>query len=295
MGFSVLFLVNPMSLAKIIYGEDAACSSILNVRSVCLAAAAVVLGAFVTSTLLFAEETAAPQTVSSTRTDAEIEAIVRRVIENDPGFVLSVIQKHMQAEQARDQADKDKLVFENHDAIVETSKLPFIGPADGIEIIEFMDVNCGYCKRIYPVIKEFAADNPDVKIVHREIPILGPNSRLSASVSEILWAEHPGLYGEYHDRIMTQRSSSTPGSIGAVLDVIVGDEKAQEILRRARAADDAGFVAGNLDIARNSGITGTPYVYVPGVKLPIRGAVPDLRERLQAAIDVLRKQRASGD
>lgn len=232
--------------------------------------------------------------VPNNRTDAEIEAIVKRVIENDPGFVLAAIQKHMQAEQAREQADKDNLVFENHDLIADTSKLPFIGPEDGIEIVEFLDVNCGFCKRIYPILKAVAADNPDVKLVHREIPILGPNSRLAGSVSEILWSEHPGLYGEFHDRIMTQRSSSTAASIGAVLEVVVGDEKAQDILRRARSADSAGFIAENLEIADKSGITGTPYIYIPGVKQPIRGAVPDLRERLQAAIDVLREQRVSG-
>lgn len=229
------------------------------------------------------------------RTDIEIENVVRNFITENPGFVLATLQERMRTEQAQSREDRKKLVVAQHDVIADTAGLPFIGDENGIEIIEFVDVNCGFCKRIHPELKVVLRRNPDVKLVHREMPVLGPNSRRAASISQIIWKENPEAYPEFHNRLMELRASSAPDQIGAVLEVIFGTQKAQEILRRSSPEIGEGFVSENVRVAEAAGITGTPFIYIPGVKEPIQGAVPDLRKRLQDAIDVLRKRRDAGD
>ena len=42
-------------------------------------------------------------------------------------------------------------------------------------IVEFIDYNCGYCKRNHNIIMEFLKKNNDVRYIVKELPILGEN------------------------------------------------------------------------------------------------------------------------
>lgn len=54
---------------------------------------------------------------------------------------------------------------------------PVLGNADGAKtLVKFTDFRCGYCKQVTPEIKALIANNPDLKVIIREFPILGPDS-----------------------------------------------------------------------------------------------------------------------
>ena len=60
----------------------------------------------------------------------------------------------------------------------------FLGNKDGETIIiEFFDYNCGYCKRSFPELMELISDNKDIKVILKELPVLGESSILASKAS----------------------------------------------------------------------------------------------------------------
>ena len=53
----------------------------------------------------------------------------------------------------------------------------FLGNKNGETIIiEFFDYNCGYCKRSFPELMELISENKDIKVILKELPVLGESS-----------------------------------------------------------------------------------------------------------------------
>ena len=63
----------------------------------------------------------------------------------------------------------------------------------------FSDYACGYCRASIADVARLVADNKDVKLVWREIPILGPGSDTAARAS--LAAALQGKYRDFHSRM----------------------------------------------------------------------------------------------
>ncbi|WP_291738094.1 DsbA family protein, partial [Leisingera sp. F5] len=69
-------------------------------------------------------------------------------------------------------------------------------------IVEFFDYNCPYCRRAAPEVNALIDEDPDLRVVMREFPILGPDSETAARAS--LAARAQGKYAEFHDALMAQ-------------------------------------------------------------------------------------------
>jgi len=155
------------------------------------------------------------------------------------------------------------------------------GNPDGdVTVVEFYDLRCPYCRRMLPVVADLLHSDPKVRLIYKDIPILGPDSVLGARA--VLAAQRQGGYQKLHDLIMAGPPSITPASLradatraGLDWDRLQHDMADPEIEKRLSV---------NLELAHMLGIEGTP-AYVVGKKL-MPGAV-DLAE-LQEAVAAAR-------
>ena len=77
----------------------------------------------------------------------------------------------------------------------------FLGNKNGKEvIIEFFDYNCGYCKRSFPEIMELVSENKDIKIILKELPVLGESSILASKAS--IASQKQDKYFEFHQELI---------------------------------------------------------------------------------------------
>ena len=77
----------------------------------------------------------------------------------------------------------------------------FLGNKNGKEIIiEFFDYNCGYCKRSFPEIMELISENKDIKIILKELPVLGESSILASKAS--IASQKQDKYFEFHQELI---------------------------------------------------------------------------------------------
>ena len=79
---------------------------------------------------------------------------------------------------------------------------PEIGnPKARLSVVEFYDTRCPYCREMRPELTALAQRDPDVRVVFKDIPILGPNSVVEARA--LLAAQRQGGYEAMQAAIMS--------------------------------------------------------------------------------------------
>lgn len=146
-----------------------------------------------------------------------------------------------------------------------------LGNPQGTKVlVEFTDYNCTYCAASLKDVDRLVAEDPNLKVVIREIPLLNGSE---ASARMALAAAMQGKYRAFHDAMFRTRDIAAAVE-AAGLDLA----KAQ---RDAVSQAVSIELARNLELARELGFSGTPS-WVAG-RTPMTGAVG--YDRLKAALD----------
>ncbi len=131
-----------------------------------------------------------------------------------------------------------------------------------VEIVEFSDFQCPFCKRVYPTIKRVEDEyGDDVRIVFKHMPLsIHPQAKGAHAAAEA--AHKQGKFWEMHDLIFEnqrqlndQKYLDYAKQIGLDTERFQKDAKSSAVLSRVEA-DTA--EAGKL------GVTGTPAFFING-------------------------------
>jgi len=68
-----------------------------------------------------------------------------------------------------------------------------------VTLVEFYDYACPYCKASNPALEQLISEDPGLRVVFRELPILGPDSVTAARLS--LAASKAGRFVQFHDTL----------------------------------------------------------------------------------------------
>jgi protein-disulfide isomerase len=68
-----------------------------------------------------------------------------------------------------------------------------------VTLVEFFDYACPYCKASNPFVDRLLKEDDGLRVVYRELPILGPDSLTAARLS--LEASKLGRFGRFHDTL----------------------------------------------------------------------------------------------
>jgi protein-disulfide isomerase len=227
----------------------------------------------------------------STPSADAVRGIVREELKANPKLIVETISSYVREEQDRQARDLDKQAVSQKSAIADFAGWPVLGNTEGaVTLVYFFDANCAYCKETEPVLKQVVAENPDVRIVHREIPILSETSMLAAHVGNMVWEIHPARYQEFHDKLLARSGMLSAEDIEDYLTLVLGSDDAQSLLARAKVLNDLASIQAkdritkNHQVAKAAGISGTPFIYVLEGDGLLRGAGEDAHEQLTALI-----------
>ncbi|HEY6979363.1 DsbA family protein [Reyranella sp.] len=176
-----------------------------------------------------------------------------------------VLVEAMEALEHRQNSERDaaaqKAIRQYAKELTSDPDSPVSGNPNGdVTVVEFSDYQCPYCKRAFPAVKSVVAADGKVKLVHKDLPILGEASRIAALAA--LAANNQHKHDAFHDALMSfngkldrDRILEIASSVGidvAQLQKDMEDPKLADILRRnaalAKALDVRGtpaFVVGN--------------------------------------------------
>lgn len=153
-------------------------------------------------------------------------------------------------------------------------------PKGTLTLVEFSDFACGYCRKSVADVARMVKENPDLRVVMRDMPILSEQSEPAARMA--LAAAEQGKYAAFHDA-MFAAGQPGPETIEAAARVAGLDlARAREAAGSARIGQE---IARNIDHARQLGFDGTPS-WVIGDEL-ISGAVG--YEQLTGALNKVRR------
>ena len=197
---------------------------------------------------------------------AEIEAIVGEFIEKNPEFIADYLRQNpeillevsqiLRARQAEQQQEAKALALTAHREQIERHPMtPVTGNADGdVTLVEFFDYNCGYCKRVFAYMNDIQEDDPGLRIVWKEFPILGPVSRYAAQAA--MAADRQGKYIEFHRAMMSDARLVSEEQVLKIAGKTGLDVERLKLDMQDPAI--SAYIDETIELANALGITGTP-------------------------------------
>ena len=148
------------------------------------------------------------------------------------------------------------------------------GAADGdVVLVQFFDYACGFCRASNADVDRLLREDPRLKVVWREFPVLGPDSEAAAFAS--LAAARINRFRPFHERLFAsgRPTAERVAATGAALGIAAA----------APAAEARREIERNYELGRAVGATGTP-TFVVGDQV-LQGAVgyEALRDAIAAA------------
>lgn len=162
-------------------------------------------------------------------------------------------------------------------------------PEGDVTLIEYFDYQCPVCRRIHPAVKQLAAEDKGVRIIHKHWPVFGASSIYAAKLA--LAARWQDRYEQVHDAFMT-----IPGRLDeekirkAASEAGLDLTRAERDLKERDAQIDAAFKEVSAQAAAIQ-LQGTPAFVIGDYLIP--GGL-DLKAMKEIVAEV-RAKRKSGD
>lgn len=215
---------------------------------------------------------------------SEIEKIIREYLVSHPE-VLQEAMAELDKRQAAEDAQKHLAAIKDNATTIFTSprQVNLGNPQGDVTMVEFFDYNCAFCKRAMSDMLDLLKNDPKLKIVLKEFPVLGEGSVQAAQVAvAVRMQDKTGKkYLDFHTKLLGGRGPA---------------DKAHALA----AAKEAGFDMGRLDkdmqsdevkqtieenlkLAENLGLNGTPSYVFPSEVVVGAVGLPALKEKVNTA------------
>jgi protein-disulfide isomerase len=214
----------------------------------------------------------------------EIERIVKEYLIAHPEVLQEVMAEFEKRQNAADLEKQIAGVRQHKEVLFNSAHQVTLGnPQGNVTMVEFFDYNCGYCKRALSDMLQLIKTDPNLKVVLKEYPVLGPGSLEAAQVAVAARMQDKTgkKYLDFHQRLLGARgpadkahalaAAKEAGFDMARIEKDLASEEVKETLRE------------NMKVADAIGINGTPS-YIIGTDVVVGAQGYDvLKEKVDAA------------
>lgn len=212
----------------------------------------------------------------------EVQEVIKDYLLKNPEIIQETLIELDRRQREAEVAARQKALKELGPQLASSKYNAVAGnPQGDVTIVEFFDYNCGFCKRGLTDLQRLMKDDPKLKVVLKDLPILSAGSRDAAAVALAVKASvKPEVFWDFHVKLMSKtgqigkaQALEVAKSVGADLAAIEKDIASPEI---ANAFEESRKLADAL------GMSGTP-AYVIADEVVI-GAVgyDKLKEKITA-------------
>ena len=212
----------------------------------------------------------------------EVKKLVREYILENPSIISEAINAL--------EAQADKIKIDKRASVMLSRRQELLNPTEGtvlgnpkgdVTVVEFFDYNCGYCKQMFASVVELLKEDPKMRLVLKEYPILGPSSVTASKAA--LAARKQGKYSEVHLALLSHKGALSDAT---VMDIVgktgVDMKKLQSDMNDPAITD---ILVKNHNLADELSIDGTPSLIIGDAFVP--GAIP--KDKLVELIAAARK------
>ncbi|MDH4194828.1 MAG: DsbA family protein [Nitrospirota bacterium] len=224
------------------------------------------------------------------QSDPAFQQAVEQVVEQYIRAHPEVIEQTLQALQAKREAQERErvrnLIATKQAELLNDPNSPVSGNLEGdVTVVEFFDYRCGYCKRVAGAVTQLQQDDPNVRVVYKDYPILGEASVLAARAA--LASKAQGKHVAFHEALLASKNELTQETIFNIATAVGLDK--ERLNTDMQNPTLQAIIEGNRALARELGINGTPG-FIIGTEL-VPGAL-ELKD-LKNLIRQVRKEKNS--
>lgn len=203
---------------------------------------------------------------------AKFGAQVREYLLENPEVIIEAINILEQRNAATQELADRELVAANAEELFNDGYSWVGGNPDGdITLVEFMDYRCGYCRRAVPEVASLLAEDGNIRLVIKELPILGEasvmSSRFAVATKQVAGDD---AYKQVHDALLEFSGEPSEVALRRLSDGLDLDSDA--ILAAMDSDEVTAEINRTRELARKLNISGTPS-FVLGTEM-LRGFLP---------------------
>jgi protein-disulfide isomerase len=212
----------------------------------------------------------------------EIGAVIKDYLIHNPQVLREAIDALNEHDKQVEAQARQDVVADPSGPLFTSSLQENIGnPKGGATLVEFFDYNCHFCKGALPDLARLLKEDPNLKLVLKDFPVLGPGSVEAANVASAVRNQlHGDKFWQFHTKLL-----GSHGPVGKAEALAVARELGVDMDRLAKDMDAPNANSGILEVAHLADvlqITGTPS-FVVGQEVVI-GAVgyDQLKEKIDS-------------
>ena len=194
-------------------------------------------------------------TLSARMPKDEFEQRIQAYLLDHPEVIVESLNRLEERQRTSAETEVQAIIQSRADELFRDVDSPVGGNPNGnITLVEFFDYNCPYCRHMVPVMTQVESADSQLRVVYKEFPILGPNSKLAAKAA--LAAHRQGKYLAFHKALFQVRGTVDPSKVTEVAASVGLD-----VDRLKADMDDpaiAALIEKNLALAQALRIDGTP-------------------------------------
>lgn len=208
---------------------------------------------------------------------------VEEYLMQNPKVVIGAIEKYQQQKQAEQLDQAKRSLAEKTGELFGNTDDPRVGSNDAkIKIVEFFDYSCGYCKKMSAVKRQLLAENADIQIIFKEMPILGEPSYKLAHASMAAYIAAPDKYFAFQQALMGGTADTSEANMVGIAKNVGIDESAFK-----KAYQDEGRIKAifqkNMKLAYELGLRGTPAYVIGNELIPGYVSYEELKKQIEQA------------
>ncbi len=204
------------------------------------------------ATLLWAES---PASSSDPAWQQSVEKVVEQYLRTHPEVIEQSLQALEAKREAEEKARQKVALANNQKELLNDPSSPVSGNPNGeITLVEFYDYRCGFCKRTASAVTELQKQDPRVRVVYKDFPILGEASELAAKAA--LASKAQGKHQIFHEALLASHAEMAKDEILKIAGEVGLDVKRLE--SDMAKPEWQTVIDRNRALAKALGISGTP-------------------------------------
>lgn len=208
---------------------------------------------------------------------AEIIQIIRQALKTDPSILRDAVAAYQADEAARQAAAARAAIVSHHDEIFDKADAAVGSNKPDVTIVEFFDPRCPYCRGLESAMARWLKQDPKIRLIYKDLPILGPASVLGSRA--LLAAQRQGDYVPLRNALMADPPDFTDASIHADAKKLGLDWARMQKDMRDPAIQQR--LDNDMRLAKALGIEGTP-AFVVGDRLVVGSDLTDVQHAVAA-------------
>ena len=186
-----------------------------------------------------------------------IEQIIHDYLIAHPEVVVEALKANDARAKAEEEADTRAQIAKHQDELLRDSESPIGGnPKGDVTIVEFFDYRCPYCKQVEPTLEALLKEDPGIRVVYKEFPILGPQSLIASEVSLAALKQSSQKYARLHAMLLNTKVELSQDTILKAAEAVGLDVAKVKVDMTGK--DIQALIKRNYDLAEALKIAGTP-------------------------------------